>query len=299
MSSWCRRPTRRDDAPTIAALVTALDTAVLGRSEYSVEELYEEWHDLDVERDSWVVEGNAGIVGYGTVEDASDHWRTDGYVHPDIWGRGVGRLLVDELEDEVRSRGARRVQNAVLVLDTRAQELLAARGYGEIRRFQHMRIELDTEPPAPDWPARLTVGRFDAHDAELFHAALEDAFAYHWQWVATPYGEWRRRELERDGYDPSLWTVVRDGDEIVAGTICRPERLGAGWIARVFTRRPWRGRGLGEALVRQALADFWARGQTVVGLGVDSQSETGATRLYERVGMQVHWGAAVFAKELA
>lgn len=104
-------------------------------------------------------------------------------------------------------------------------------------------------------------------------------------------------ELERDGYAPELWPVVRDGDEIVAATVCLAERLGAGWVARVFTRRPWRGRGIGEALVRQAFSDFWARGRPIVGLGVAAQSTTGANRLYERRGMHVHWGAVVFEKQ--
>jgi ribosomal protein S18 acetylase RimI-like enzyme len=298
-SSWQRRPTRRDDAPAIAALVTALDVAVLGRSDYSLAELHDEWRELDVERDSWIVEGEGGVAGYGTVEQHGDHWRIDGYVAPAAWGRGVGRLLVDELEAEARARGARRVQNAVLVLDTRAQELLTARGYRELRRFQHMRIVLDSEPEPPVWPDGLAVGRFDERDAAAFHAALEEAFADHWEWEALAHEDWRRQELEREGHDPSLWTVVRDGGEIVAGTVCLPERLGAGWVARVFTRRSWRGRGIGEALVRQAFRDFWERGQPLVGLGVDGQSTTGANRLYERLGMRVHWGAVVFEKELA
>jgi len=32
------------------------------------------------------------------------------------------------------------------------------------------------------------------------------------------------------------------------------------------------------------------------GSRVDAQSDTGAQRLYERVGMHVHWGAVVFEK---
>jgi len=36
----------------------------------------------------------------------------------------------------------------------------------------------------------------------------------------------------------------------------------------------------------------------VVGLGVDAQNETGATRLYERAGMTVHWSATAFEKAL-
>jgi GNAT superfamily N-acetyltransferase len=298
MSSWRRRPTRRDDAPAIAELVRALDLAVLGESDYSLAELEDEWRELDVERDSWVVEGDRGVVGYGTVEERAGHWRTDGYVDPAVWGRGVGGLLADGLEAEAAARGARRVETAVLVLDARAQELLSGRGYREIRRFQHMRIVLDAEPEPPAWPEGLTHGRFDERDAQAFHAALEEAFADHWEWEALTYEKWRRTELEREGYAPELWSVVRDGDAIVAGTVCLSERLGAGWVARVFTRRPWRGRGIGEALVRQAFRDFWERGQRVVGLGVDAQSTTGANRLYERLGMRVHWGAVVYEKEL-
>ncbi len=299
MSSWRPRPTRRDDAPAIAELVTALDRALLGRSDYSLDELHEEWTELDVENDSWVVEDDGRLVAYGTIGRHDEHWRIDGYVDPAAWGRGVGGALVDALEAEGRARGAERVQNAVLVADLRAQELLAARGYREVRRFQQMRIELDAAPAAPRWPDGLAVARFAPGDAEAFHAALEDAFADHWQHTFVPFEDWRRQELERDGHDPSLWCVVRDGGEVVAGTVCRPERLGAGWISRVFTRWPWRGRGLGEALVRQAFSDFWERGQPIVGLGVDTQNTTGALRLYERLGMHVHWGAAVFEKDLA
>jgi mycothiol synthase len=104
--------------------------------------------------------------------------------------------------------------------------------------------------------------------------------------------------LERDDFSPELCTVVREGEEIVAGTICRPERLGVPWIARLFTRREWRRRGVGEVLLYDAFGQFWRRGRRTVGLGVDAQSDTGAQRLYERVGMHVHWGAVVFDKEV-
>jgi mycothiol synthase len=60
-----------------------------------------------------------------------------------------------------------------------------------------------------------------------------------------------------------------------------------GWVHTIGVRRPWRGRGIGESLLRHSLAAFAARGLTKAGLGVDSENETGATRLYERVGMRV------------
>ena len=49
----------------------------------------------------------------------------------------------------------------------------------------------------------------------------------------------------------------------------------------------WRKRGLGLALLLQAFNEFYQRGDRTVGLGVDAQSLTGATRLYEKAGMHV------------
>jgi GNAT superfamily N-acetyltransferase len=219
-------------------------------------------------------------------------------VHPEHLGRGVGAFLVGELEQRLAARGVTCVQNAALVLDTRAHELLRLQGYSEIRRFWQMRIELQDEPPAPAWPDGLTLSRFDLADAEAYHAAFEDAFADHWQHDPEPFEKWRRENIERDDFSPELWAVVRAGDEIVAGTICLPERMGAAWIARLFTRRDWRRRGLGEALLHDAFGSFWHLGKRTVGLGVDAQSDTGAHRLYERVGMHVHWGAVIFEKVL-
>jgi hypothetical protein len=40
-------------------------------------------------------------------------------------------------------------------------------------------------------------------------------------------------------------------------------------------------------MLRRAFAEFYLRGRRKVALAVDSQSLTGATRLYERAGMRV------------
>lgn len=63
-------------------------------------------------------------------------------------------------------------------------------------------------------------------------------------------------------------------------------------------RRPWRQRGLALALLRHAFGAFHALGIRTVGLGVDAQSTTGATRLYERAGMRATHEYAAYQKEL-
>ena len=191
------------------------------------------------------------------------------------------------------------MQNAALVLDTRAHDLLRAQGYEEIRRFWHMRIELEQEPPRAAVAGRALGLAIRSRRRGRVPRGVRAAFADHWQHEPQSFEAWRRNSIDRDDFSPELWAVVRDGDQIVAGTILRPERLGVAWLARLFTRREWRRRGVGEALLYDAFGAFWRLGKRTIGLGVDAQSDTGAQRLYERVGMHVHWGAVVFEKELS
>ncbi len=91
---------------------------------------------------------------------------------------------------------------------------------------------------------------------------------------------------------------MRDGDEIAAVTMNDRRRYGMGWIATVAVRPDWRKRGLGLAMLYESFRRFRDLGETIVGLGVDAQNPTGATRLYERAGMRRAWAAAVYEKEL-
>jgi ribosomal protein S18 acetylase RimI-like enzyme len=55
---------------------------------------------------------------------------------------------------------------------------------------------------------------------------------------------------------------------------------------------------LGEALLLYSFNEFYKRGTTTIGLGVDAQNPTGATRLYKKAGMYVASEAVVYEKEL-
>ena len=71
-----------------------------------------------------------------------------------------------------------------------------------------------------------------------------------------------------------------------------------GWVHALFTRREWRRRGVGAALLADAFGRFWARGERSIGLGVDAANATGAFHLYERAGMIPALGWVVYEKEL-
>ena len=57
-------------------------------------------------------------------------------------------------------------------------------------------------------------------------------------------------------------------------------------MAEFFIARPWRRRGLGTLLLLTALSALRERGCPEAVLGVDSDNQSGAVGLYERLGMR-------------
>jgi mycothiol synthase len=287
------------DAAGVTAVIAALESSLYGPSTFSQADLQDEWSDIDLEQNARVVRDGDRIVGYGVVRVGRELWRGEGYVHPDALGRGIGRLIATGLEKDAARRRARRIQNAVLEADSAARRLLESLGYRPVRVFRELRIELEAPPPVSQWPDGLRIVPFDPErDALKFHAAGQEAFADHWDHTPRDVESWSKSHLGSARFDPTLWCVVRAGDEIVAGTICTGETYGGGWIHALFTRRPWRKQGVGAALLGDALGRFWERGEHSVGLGVDAASDTGAFRLYQRAGMAPVLGWAVYEKEL-
>ena len=293
-------PAELADAPAVTEVVGALESSLYGETTFSQADLEDEWSELDLERDARVVRDGDRVVGYGVVRERAELWQVEGYVHPDALGRGIGTLLATGLEEDAAREGARRIQNTVLEADSAARTLLESLGYGAVRLFREMRIELEAPPPAPEWPDGLRVVPFDPErDALAFHAAHQEAFADHWDYTPRDFEAWAKRDLGSDRFDPTLWCVVRAGDEIAAGTTCTGDTYGGGFVHALFTRRPWRKQGVGAALLRDAFGRFWERGEHSIGLGVDAANDTGAFRLYERAGMAPALGWVVYEKQLA
>jgi mycothiol synthase len=295
------RPFTAEDFPAIAEFLADDETHLFGRpSRIGVADVTAWLSEPDLLHDTWLFEENGGIVGLGWIEkNEHDSGFAVGAVHREWRGRGIGSQLIGQSENRLRTLGAQRVHNVTLAPDSEARPLLESRGYREVRRFWEMTIELgDDPPPAPVLPDGLAVQPFSTEQAAEFHAALEAAFADHWEFQPEPFEEWWRRQLGKPDYDPSLWFVVREGDTVVAATRNDPERSGGGWIGALGVRREWRGRGLAKALLLHSFREFHRRGQRRVGLGVDSENPTGATKLYESVGMVVDSEQVVWEKVL-
>jgi mycothiol synthase len=291
------RPATEDDAPAVNDLVIAVDSSVQGWSDSTVAELVDWWRETDLAANSWLVEDDS-LAAYAVLIPHGESADIDGFVDPAKTGRGLGSWLLRRGEERARELGLPKVLTWCLAPDSEARSLFERSGYSEVRRFYRMLVEHDDVPPQPEWPDGFRVSTFVTEDARAFHAALGEAFAEEWNFVETPFDQWAERRLTGPDFDPSLWFIVREDEEIAAVLRGEPERAGAGWVGAIGVRPAWRKRGLGLALLRHAFAEFYRRGQRRVGLGVDAQNPTGATRLYERAGMDVAYEAVAFEKEL-
>jgi mycothiol synthase len=289
-----------DDAEAVNELITAADQAVQGWSESSVGELLGWWRMLDLAHNSWVLRDGDAIAAYGVGFAHADMFELDGYVHPDRRGRGFGAWLVARAEERAVELGKGRLLAYSLAGDDRARRLFEQFGLRELRRSYRMTIDLEREPEPPQWPDGVQVETFRPEDAKAFHTALGEAFEDEWNFVSLPFDQWRELRLVNDPeFDPSLWFIVRAGDEIAAVMRNEPDRSGAGFVGALGVRKQWRRRGIAQALLQHTFAEFYRRGKRRVALGVDAENQTGATRLYERVGMDVAFEAVTYGKELA
>ena len=95
---------------------------------------------------------------------------------------------------------------------------------------------------------------------------LEEAFADHWGHEDRDLEWWHEHifGVERGIRRSCISSGI--GGEAVAAEI-NAHRFGMGWIGSVGTRTPWRGRGLGRALLLSAFGELYRRGERRIGLG--------------------------------
>jgi mycothiol synthase len=291
---------RADDVEAVTATLVAEETAARGRSTWDAADTADWWRGLGLHGEAWVADGPAGAVaGCLGLFTRGGHFTGWAAVAPEFAGQGLGTSLIRLAEQRTSELGGIRLHLGSFATNTAAASLFEGLGYRLVRHHYRMEIDLDAPPPEPDWPSGITYGRFDLARARPVHAAIHEALADDWSFTPMSYEQWQKSRLEAPDFDPTLWTVAWDGEEVAGVIRGDPKRWGGGWVGMLGVRRPWRRRGLGHALLRETFALFYARGERRVGLGVDAENPSGATRLYERAGMHVEAEHLTWEKELA
>ena len=267
------------DVEGILAVGIARDIEDLGAPDWVLDDVREEL--AEAER-AWVVEDEAGRVLAAALLAG------DGYahvlVHPAACGQGVGTHLRELVEASAPAGSVLRQE--VNGSNDAARALLEAAGYRAEQHYWRMAMGLEAPVAVAAWPERVSTRRYapgDLAEAEtLVRESLPD-FS----------GNLAARRVASD-----LSTVARAAaGGSLAGVVLCERREGQGFVSYLAVAPEWRGRGLGRALLADALTRMRAAGLERAALGVNGRNES-ATALYRSVGMRIENRADRYDKRL-
>jgi mycothiol synthase len=292
-----RRPAPTE-LPAVAEFTAACDRHDIDGVDMNFAALEAEWAmpRFDLSSDAWAIDSKDGdLVAYAHVtRRPRSAPEAVGWLHPQHRGRGLGSLLVDLIETRAReivegpgAEEPRAIAHWTNHATPGVAELLAARGYRMNRSYWRMSIVLgDEPPPAPIWPSGVELRPMRVGiDDQAVYETMVTAFRDHWGSAPLPFPEWRRLRMGNRLFDPSLWLLASSRDRLI-GCALNMDEDGEAWVQTLGVLREARGRGVGRALLLESFREFHRRGHRQVLLGVDSENATGATRLYESVGMR-------------
>ncbi|MBI1299602.1 GNAT family N-acetyltransferase [bacterium] len=312
------RPATLDDCAALAEMLNASSQALSGTNEFSEQGLRSEFTQpgFDLSQSSMIAILNGRIVGYSDIWDIPTppiKPYVFGRVDPEFEGQGIGTALLAWAEERSRKAIVRVPDGARVAMvaatgtrHTSSMQLLGDYGMVATRYSFEMSIDLTESSFDAGWPEGLTLTTLAGFgNVRSVYDAYRDAWQDHRGWVAqdeeAAFPAWLHRMTTAPEHDPSLWFVALDGKEVAGVLFAKrliDEDPDLGWVDNLAVRRPWRRRGLGKALILTAFAEFARRGFKRGGLGVDAHSLTGATRLYEQLGMHVKDEHTIFEKEL-
>ena len=287
-----------EDGPAIADMLNEETVALTGVPLASVEWVTTAWTapGARLDRDFGVISDSDGaIAGYFLIEFEPPHTTVSGIgaVALPHHNRGIGSAIIAEVERRGRELAAGHehvtLRMGVLAGEPKVAALLTAHGFREVRVFWSMTLRFDGPPQPPAEVAGIDVRTLVlGQEREVYECAAE-AFEDHWGEAFPSEQSWLHRHVHAsDSFDPELWYLAWEGERLMGLLLAAAdaeEDPELGYVGLLGVRREARGRGIGEALLRRSFVTFHGLGKRGAQLVVDSESSTGANRLYERVGM--------------
>ena len=248
-------------------------------------------------QDCLLAEVDGKVIGYTWLTWWEEMNGTMLYLHlgwlvPEWRRKGIGRALLRWQEQRLRQIAHTQATTKSGVFAGNADEtqpgnraLLLSEGYTLAFTFVWMTGQIPTAPIQPTpLPDGLEIRPVEREQLPAIYAANKEVFAESHD-SRESYEIWLSR-LGGPDLDTSLWVVAWDGDQIAGHVISTSDEEGAHtpWVA---TRRPWRRRGLGKALMTRMLQRCQERGITQADIGTIAENPGKSVHLYESVGYQV------------
>lgn len=242
------------------------------------------------------------LIGFGQLFISEQSEGIDGYLYFDVHPNQQGFLESSILEwSEERMRAVAKNPSVPIKLlirnsNNRNQRrlFLEQEGFIPERRFLTMACSLNQAFYPNNLPTGFRLQQLSGEkELKAWVEMFNESFIDHWDHhplTVTTVESW----LKNPHYKPELnWVAVAPDGTFAAfcvGYINQEEnaRTGnkEGWIKLLGTRRGFRKLGLGKAILLKCMQQLQSANIEQVKLGVDAESLTSATRLYEAVGFQ-------------
>ena len=174
--------------------------------------------------------------------------------------------------------------------DLEYKSLLEGRKFTILRKYWtlEMRIPVENESRSDSLGVIRELDLDKEDDLRTFHEVHQDAFSQHFGFMPRQFNEWSEIVIrDKDESNMQAWLISVNG--VPAGFVdFNDEQLhnDSGYVAGLGVRQAFQGKGLGEALLRHAIQINSELGRSKLCLSVDAGNESGALRLYEKVGMK-------------
>jgi len=276
--------------------------------------------NCDLAKDFILAEAGGRMVGYvrthwdREVKDGAYCYKIIDYIHPEWRGSGLDRILLHWAEARVRevarehpADSAKRFDIFCMGSEKNKTGVLESEGYMPVRWFDTM-----VRPSLDDLPAFALPAGFELKPVKV------DQYRTIWQaWMAALVDHWGFSEPNEEQYigwtedkrhfQPDLWQVAWESatGRVAGGVLgfidheenAKYGRL-RGYTECISVGADFRRRGIARALVVLSLRAQKAAGMTESALGVDSESLTGATRVYADCGFRVLRQDCLYRKPL-
>jgi ribosomal protein S18 acetylase RimI-like enzyme len=174
-------------------------------------------------------------------------------------------------------------------LDKRLQGAWANHGYEFLRRYYTMRMKLSSAPSIRHIQ-NLEIKAIDIANPDqvaLWHSAHQNSFSSHFGFAPRELDKWRELLLE-SATDPNGVFLAFKNGEPVGFCQCNDEYAdeNKGQIAILGVTQENQGLGIGEALLQTGIVYSASKGYDTIELNADTGNESGALKLYEKVGFR-------------
>ena len=283
------------DVPDTTELVAAVEHEFFGRSETNQPEILGTLRapELNGSKGTAALWDGEHLVAVLLAYDELEHHESlylDLFVHPEAdRRRDISECLLTAAGRYGRSLGAAGstwLKGDNFAGDTAVVAAFTNLGYAYHRTYLRMRRDYPPAPPPLPAPESFTVRTWSQDDWQDLHRVISAAFVDHYDYHPVPFEVFQGNVLHQTT-DRAQWRLAFVDDACV-GVCMGSNRYavhGLGYVESLAVLREYRGRGIARHLLLDAFARDAAAGRTGTALHCDAANPTGATALYESVGM--------------